>query len=138
MCNQRLEKIETLLSHMEFASGVDRSKVDLTAVSSDEESTEQGFNGSGHSVSMSIADWDSTFEAEFELALTHYIQQPGHPDDNGVRGLVGSRYESEADDRLLRARLFLAFMTGSDLVPIEDTWNIKVSMSFSLSTLQVD
>ncbi|TFK84577.1 hypothetical protein K466DRAFT_567140 [Polyporus arcularius HHB13444] len=110
MCNKRLDNVQFLLDHIRFATGVDHSLVDLT-----------GDSG------MTVAEWDQIFEREFQEAFGYYIRQAGHPDDNEIRKLVGESFDSATGDRLLRARMFLAIMSGSDLVPIEKEWSIKVA-----------
>jgi hypothetical protein len=58
--------------------------------------------------------------------LRHYLAEPGHPSDpHGVfRALIED--DSDANDPLLRAKLFLSVLTGSALLPIQPTWKIKV------------
>ncbi|TFK79487.1 hypothetical protein K466DRAFT_609252 [Polyporus arcularius HHB13444] len=111
MYNKRLESGDLLLRHMHYESGVDESAVDLTV-------TEGG---------LTLAEWDQTFEAEFKVAFAYYMQQPGHPDDDGIRALVGSSFDAGAGDRGLRPRMFLTIMSGSDLVPPEDDWQIQIT-----------
>ncbi|TFK87733.1 hypothetical protein K466DRAFT_599244 [Polyporus arcularius HHB13444] len=110
MFNKRLDSVQVLLDHIDFASGVDQALVDLTS-------------GGG----IAEAEWDRTFESEFELALAFYMQQAGHPDDDGIRKLVGDGFDSAAHDPLLRARMFLTIMSGSDLLPAESEWKIKIA-----------
>ncbi len=117
MCNKRLDNVQFLLDHISFASGVDHSLVDLT-----------GDSG------MTVAEWDQIFEREFQEAFGYYIRQAGHPDDEEIRKLVGESFDSATGDRLLRARMFLAIMSGSDLVPIEKEWSIKVSFGSFVPT----
>ncbi|KAI0710335.1 hypothetical protein C8T65DRAFT_695615 [Cerioporus squamosus] len=123
MCNKRLDNVQVLLDHIDFASGVDHSQVDLTGeeVGGTDSIPAQGAEGSG----MSIAEWDQTFENEFQVAFVYYMKQAGHPDNDGIRKLVGETFDSDAGDPLLRARMFLTIMSGSDLVPVEKEWTVK-------------
>ena len=70
---------------------------------------------------------DVTYEKEFEDRMRFYLSQPGHPEEPEIQLMVGeSRYTREKNDVLVRARLLLTMMTGSDLVPVDPTFRLKV------------
>ncbi|KAF7372654.1 hypothetical protein MVEN_00128500 [Mycena venus] len=55
----------------------------------------------------------------------HYLSEPGHPTDpNRVfEALIDDDFDS--NDPLLPVKLFLSVLTGSTLLPIQLTWNIR-------------
>ncbi|KAJ6565123.1 hypothetical protein B0H10DRAFT_1965806 [Mycena sp. CBHHK59/15] len=57
--------------------------------------------------------------------LTHYLSEPGHPSDPHRVFQVLIEDDSDANDPLLHAKLFLSVLTGSMLLPIQPTWKIK-------------
>ncbi len=125
MCNQRLDDVAVLLAHIDWESGVDDDTIDLTMLPSEDTVTSaEGTRPETFPDSV----WDTTNECDFELAFRHYIVQRGHPDSPIIREMVGDTFEQSADDPLLRARLFLMMLTGSDLVPQDPNWSIMVSI----------
>ncbi|KAI0684623.1 hypothetical protein C8T65DRAFT_681618 [Cerioporus squamosus] len=111
--NQRLEDVQTILDRLEFRSNLDRDRI-----AEEEEASSSGL--------LSRGARDLIFETEFAQRIEFYLKGVGHPDHPEVRRLVGEeRFQSEAEDPLLRARLFLHTMTGSDLVPIDPNMKIK-------------
>ncbi len=144
MCNQRLDKVDDLLALLKPESGVDHSQVDLTFLSSSDDGTSEPDRQKPGTLGLADSVWDTTYEADFMLALEHYIRQPGHPDTGIIKEMVGDEWQEQAGNALLRARLFLTMMSGSDLKPIESHLKIKVSflsgctlssLSFPLSRL---
>ncbi len=124
MCNQRLDSVDELLAHIVINSGVNHHDVDLTFLSSDDENDR---GGKGKKRELPDAVWDTMNETDFDLAFRHYLSEPGHPDVPVIQEMVGEEaFVRDAADPLLRARLFLAFLSGSDLKPIDPNWNIKV------------
>lgn len=112
MCNQRLEDPTLVISALEFRSPHDPVAVNAACEAS--------------SVMLPEA-WDIHWEHEFALQLTKYLQGEGHPNHPDVRLVVGEkRFVRERHDPLLRARLFLHMMSGSDLVPHGSEWKLKV------------
>ena len=113
LCNQRLRSVDALLSRV-----FSRSDLDAEAIAS------QGAR------SESLDDdptWDLVYEQGFDLRLREYLSGVGHPNHPNVIAVIGvDRFEREADDPLLRARLFLKAVTGSDLVPLDPKWSIQV------------
>lgn len=78
---------------------------------------------------------DITYEQEFEDRVRFYLTQPGHPAAEDIQELVGEpRFTNEKDDPLLRARLFLVFMTGSDLVSTAPNFHLTVRRSIRAMT----
>ena len=71
--------------------------------------------------------WDLIYEQAFDIRLRAYLSGVGHPNHPNVIAAIGSeRFEREAEDPLLRARLFVKMMSGSDLVPLDPSWSIQV------------
>ena len=132
MCNQRLDNVGILLAHIDYDSTVDSDQVDLTTLPTEEASTTVGL-GEQQSPAARLPDamWDVMFEHDFQLALRHYLVQRGHPDTEVIRAMVGADFERDRNDEFLRSRLFLRMMSGSDLIPTERDWVIKVSMLMS-------
>ncbi|KAI0684305.1 hypothetical protein C8T65DRAFT_748773 [Cerioporus squamosus] len=126
MCNQRLDSVDELLAHIEPQSGVDHSKIDLTFLGGSDDGPSDNGERPGGTLGLADNIWDSTYEADFEIAFHYYIWQPGHPDTPIIREMVGDEWEQHASDELLRARLFLTMMSGSDLMPVEPHWQIKM------------
>ncbi|RDX44741.1 hypothetical protein OH76DRAFT_1421217 [Lentinus brumalis] len=127
MCNQRLEDVGLLFARIDWESGVDEDNVDLTMLPSAEEMAASSDTMDGAAPEL-LPDcvWDSIHEYDFELAFRHYMVQRGHPDSPIIREMVGQSFEEQAGDPLLRARLFLTMMSGSDLVPQDEHWSIKM------------
>jgi hypothetical protein len=63
--------------------------------------------------------------------ITHYLTQPGHSSDpDGViNALLDGDATAGSTDPLLRAKLFLSILTGSELLPLDNLWIIKVRLS---------
>ena len=113
MYNHRLENVETLISRIEYRSGV------ANPAAVDEESRVKNI--------VSNDAWDLIYEFGFQKALTAYLRGHGHPDHRFIRDIVDdAQFEADRHDELLRARLFLHLMSGSDLTPATDNWKIKV------------
>ncbi|TFK78328.1 hypothetical protein K466DRAFT_570910 [Polyporus arcularius HHB13444] len=101
----RLEDVEWLLSKLVFSSPLNRKKIDEAAATSNEVSQDY---------------IDITFESAFEDRVRFYLVQPGHPDHDEVKAMVGAeRFQREREDPVLRARLFLQTIHGCDLVPMD-------------------
>ncbi|KAI0706371.1 hypothetical protein C8Q76DRAFT_748384 [Earliella scabrosa] len=112
MCNHRLDDPEVLVTHLEFRSALDAKKIASECE---------------RSVDMPLAAWDFFFEEEFVSRLLRYLRGRGHPDHPDVRAVVGEeRFLRDRDDPLLRARLFLHMMSGSDLIPNGSSWKLKL------------
>ncbi|RDX52123.1 hypothetical protein OH76DRAFT_1416737 [Lentinus brumalis] len=124
MCNQRLDSVDLLLAHLDFCPAADDDGMgfedDVVEVS--------GKATAGVLSTLPDSVWDRYFESEFEVALRYYLSQSGHPDVPIIRTMAGNRFDTEAGDPLLRARLFLTLMSGSKLVPIEPAWKIKIQV----------
>ena len=74
--------------------------------------------------------WDRFWETTFFNRLRQYLAGIGHPDHPHIKTIVGeSRFDRERDDELVRARLFIRMMTGSEQVPDDDDWTLRVCMS---------
>ncbi|KAJ6528866.1 hypothetical protein B0H19DRAFT_1083208 [Mycena capillaripes] len=57
--------------------------------------------------------------------VTHYLTEPGHPiDPEHVIDALVDEDDNQADP-LVRAKLFLAVLTGSMLLPVKPTWKVK-------------
>ncbi|EIN11647.1 hypothetical protein PUNSTDRAFT_131806 [Punctularia strigosozonata HHB-11173 SS5] len=67
----------------------------------------------------------------FCAALTRYCQGVGHPDHPWTASVTSEQRESVHGDRLLRARLLLKLMRGTDLLPVESGWTLKFRFTFS-------
>ncbi len=118
LCNQRLEDVEWLLSKLVFSSPLNRKKIDEAAATSDEVSQDY---------------IDVTFESAFEDRVRFYLVQPGHPDHDEVKAMVGAeRFQREREDPVLRARLFLQTIHGCDLVPMDPDIQFTVGVSSHL------
>ncbi len=128
MCNQRLDKVDDLLALLKPESGVDHSQVDLTFMSSSDDGQSEAGHPKPGTLGLADSVWDTTYEADFMLALEHYLRQRGHPDTRVIKEMVGDEWQEQAGNALLRARLFLTMMSGSDLKPIEAHLKIKVSL----------
>ncbi|TFK82464.1 hypothetical protein K466DRAFT_603651 [Polyporus arcularius HHB13444] len=112
MCSVRLDDVSLLIRHIEF-----KSALDLRAAEQQ----------SAHSEIMPNVTWDVIFEDAFKERLTAYLKGRGHPDHPDVREVVGQEvFLRDQGDPLLRARLFLQMMSGSDLVPPEGDWKLKI------------
>ena len=77
---------------------------------------------------MDDPSWDLVYQSYFHERLEEYLNGVGHPDHPDVRAVVGeARFLADANDPLLRTRLFLQMMTGSDLLPM-DTRDLTASV----------
>ncbi|TFK82278.1 hypothetical protein K466DRAFT_603805 [Polyporus arcularius HHB13444] len=112
MCSVRLNDISLLIRHIEFKSALDRRAAEQQ---------------SAHSEDMPDSSWDVIFEDAFKERVKAYLKGRGHPDHPDVRVVVGEDvFVRDRDDPLLRARLFLQMMSGSDLVPPNGDWKLKI------------
>lgn len=99
MCNQQLDDVEVLLDHLDFIPSEQPGKLAI----------------------------DRVYEIEFADRVRKYLIGLGHPDHPSIRPMIGDkRFEQEQHDPLLRARLFLQMLTGSDLVPRNPSYTLKV------------
>ena len=116
MCNQRLDSIDLLLARTQS-----RSTLDAAAIAS---------QGARQDAPIDDPTWDIIYEQGFDARLRTYLQGVGHPNHPNVVAAIGQqRFDRDANDPLLRARLFLHMMTGSDIVPLDPDWAIKVWLS---------
>lgn len=114
MCSVRLSSVAVLLSNISF-----RSALNVVALEAE----------SSQSEVMSDQMWDALYEDSFQQKLSRYLKGTGHPDHPDVRQVVGEVvFERDRHDPLLRARLFLQMMSGSDLLPPGDDWQLKVGV----------
>ena len=112
MCNHRLQDPSLVVNALDFRSALDPKKIAADCEQSED---------------MSDEAFDFLFEQEFARRLTGYLQGAGHPNHPDVRSVVGEeRFSLDSGDPLLRARLFLHMISGSDLVPNGDGWRLKV------------
>ena len=112
MCSQRLETPELLISRL-----VDRSFLDAAAIEHD----------AGNHIEIDDSVWDLYYQGLFRSLLHEYLRGSGHPDHPHVHAVVPrSQLERDANDPLLRSRLFLHMMSGSDLVPVDSDWKLEV------------
>ncbi len=112
LCSQRIKDRDWVLKRLDFISNLDPETVEEDAASSDE---------------VSKDTLDLTFQNEFAERVRFYLDQDGHPDHDDVRDMVGEpRFTKEADDPILRARLLLQVMTGSDLVSRDPFFTLTV------------
>ena len=118
MCNQRIQNVEQVVGALEVRSNLDPTEVSAACEQSS---------------TMPQCGWDLCWEGEFYNQLVAYLRGVGHPDHPDVRAVVGEeRFDRERDDPLLRARLFMAMISGSDLVPEGNEWKVKVHFIGSL------
>ena len=104
--------MDVLIQHIAF-----KSRFDLAAIEQQSAQSEE----------MSTSTWDALFEDAFRSRLIRYLRGRGHPNHPDVIEVVGQEtFVREEQDPLLRARLFLQMMSGSDLVPIDKEWKLKV------------
>ncbi|KAJ6609591.1 hypothetical protein B0H10DRAFT_2225819 [Mycena sp. CBHHK59/15] len=63
--------------------------------------------------------------------ITHYPTQSGHPSnpDRVFHALLEGDATAGSVDPLLHARLFLSVLTGSALLPLDNSWSIKGSIT---------
>ncbi|TFK81813.1 hypothetical protein K466DRAFT_604199 [Polyporus arcularius HHB13444] len=112
LCNARLESVQELLRKIKPRSTLDRAAIAREAA---------------HSETMTTGSWDAYFEDVFEARLARYLTGLGHPNHPDVREVIGDdMFARDSGDPLLRARLFLHMMTGSDLVPDDKEWLLKI------------
>ncbi|KAH7906211.1 hypothetical protein BJ138DRAFT_1223452 [Hygrophoropsis aurantiaca] len=65
----------------------------------------------------------------FQIAMTSYLMQPGHPERAMTLGLVSAdAFEKDKTDQALRSRLLLQSATGSNLMPVNLEWKITFSI----------
>ena len=115
MSSTRLDSVDLLVHHLDFRSRLDRAAVEQESAQSEE---------------MSNRTWDVLFEDAFRTRLIRYLYGTGHPNHPDVVEVSGQAiFDRDRDDPLLRARLFLQMMSGSDLVPINKEWQFKVCLS---------
>ena len=115
LCSQRLTDPSWVPSRLKFTSNIDREMVAETAA----------FSTEGMKLAYKLTD-----ESDFEMRVRHYFSQVGHPDTEDIRLMVGpDRYDAESNDPLLRSRLFLEYMTASDLLPMDPQFNLEVCSS---------
>ena len=114
MCSQRLDTPELLISRL-----VDRSFLDAATIEQD----------AGRNVEMDDAVWDLYYQGLFRSLLEGYLRGTGHPDHPHVHAVVpDEHFARDANDPLLRSRLFLHMMSGSDLVPVDSGWKLEVRL----------
>lgn len=67
----------------------------------------------------------------FQLRLLRYLTGHGHPDDPSLRSMLpAAAYSNNPEaDAILRSQMFLVMMTHSDVVPVDATWRLTVSIS---------
>ncbi|KAJ7433784.1 hypothetical protein FB451DRAFT_1572293 [Mycena latifolia] len=73
--------------------------------------------------------WDENNETVelIKKYLIHYLSERGHPHiPGGILAALGIR--DDADDPLIRARLFVSVMTGSPMLPAQPVWSLKVTV----------
>ncbi|KAI0744664.1 hypothetical protein C8Q76DRAFT_688012 [Earliella scabrosa] len=67
-----------------------------------------------HSAFMDDQSWDLVYQCYFHKRLEEYLNGIGHPDHPNVHAVIGEvRFLADANDPLLRTRLFLQMITGS-------------------------
>ncbi|KAK6984525.1 hypothetical protein R3P38DRAFT_3452457, partial [Favolaschia claudopus] len=69
--------------------------------------------------------------AIFKRFVTHYLSEPGHPEDpkHVFEALLDDELRENRDDPLLRPKLFLSVLTGSTSLPIDPDWVIKCDIT---------
>ncbi|RDX47054.1 hypothetical protein OH76DRAFT_1419896 [Lentinus brumalis] len=105
----QLDDIEELLQHVQFVSHLDNVP---------------------HST-LSEIEGEVARRADYEgllaEALKSYLSGVGHPDSWGLREVLGETSFCEGEgDSLLRGRLFMRRVLGSDIVPTEPNWKIQI------------
>ncbi|KAL7277990.1 hypothetical protein ACG7TL_007943 [Trametes sanguinea] len=116
MYDRRLHDVKLLLEHLEFNSAVKVSEQAMLTIADDDE--------------MSTTTWDLLYEDLFASRLSEYLQGFGHPNHPHIVELLDhTTITAAADDGLLRARAFLQLMSGSDLLPTNPDWKLKVCHS---------
>ncbi|KAJ7269146.1 hypothetical protein C8J57DRAFT_1227883 [Mycena rebaudengoi] len=91
----------------------------------------------GHSLAPETNPTEDPWEDNHECMklltqfITHYLTQPGHPSDPDgvVDALLDGNATAGSTDPLLRAKLFLSILTGSELLPLDNLWIIKGSVT---------
>ncbi|RDX39855.1 hypothetical protein OH76DRAFT_515301 [Lentinus brumalis] len=102
LCSQRLEDPQVVLDHLFFERS--NAETDLPI--------------------------DKRFEKVFADRVREFLLGVGHPDLPAVRELVGEdAFLDHKSNPLLRARLFLQMMTGSDLVPMNPNFMLKFTFT---------
>ncbi|KAI0683562.1 hypothetical protein C8Q76DRAFT_804192 [Earliella scabrosa] len=112
MCNHQLESTDTLIPHIHFESTLDRELIQAATANSD---------------FIDNDTWDVLYENLFEERLLRYLRGTGHPDHPDVIAVVGvEEYSRSLGDPVLRSRLFLHTVSGSDLVPLDPNWKLRI------------
>ncbi|KAJ3010068.1 hypothetical protein NUW54_g885 [Trametes sanguinea] len=112
--DRQLKDVDDLIAHLEFKPA---AKPGHAAWLSDGDSD----------TSIDDADWDVINEDLFMMRLREYLRGKGHPNHPYIQELVAPEViAAAADDELLRARAFLQMMSGSDLLPADPNWKLKV------------
>ena len=112
MYDKRLKSVQTLHNHLVFRSELAKGNVLEVAATSEV---------------VPVEAWPIIWEHEVEDRLRGYLNGVGHPDHPDVRAAVGEeRFVREAGDPLLRARLFLQMISGNDLIPVTEDWELEV------------
>ena len=120
MCNHQLESTDTLIPHIHFESTLDRELIQAATANSD---------------FIDNDTWDVLYENLFEERLLRYLRGTGHPDHPDVIAVVGvEEYSRSLGDPVLRSRLFLHTVSGSDLVPLDPNWKLRVSVPLFVLT----
>ncbi|KAI0351091.1 hypothetical protein OH77DRAFT_1593049 [Trametes cingulata] len=115
--DRRLHSVDVLLQHLYFHSTAKNHRQDDGIFSLDAD-------GSG---AIDVSDWDAINEDLFETRLRTYLQGCGHPNHPHIADLVDTlTCASAGNDPLFRARSFLLMMSGSDLLPLEPDWKLKL------------
>ena len=112
LCDFRVKSAELVISHTEIISTLDRANLaEMSALSTE----------------LDDKTWDALYEEWFENRFYAYIRGVGHPDHPDVIDVVGPEVHLRArGDTVLRARMFLHTLSGSDLVPLNSDWKLKV------------
>ena len=98
---------------------LDHSPLDVAAVN----------DAAGYADHMTTDSWDVYYQRLFRDYLEEYLRGSGHPDHPDVIAAVGEEeFRARVGDPLLRARLFLHMMSGSDLVPVKPDWKLEVGL----------
>ncbi|KAK6995577.1 hypothetical protein R3P38DRAFT_3407634 [Favolaschia claudopus] len=68
--------------------------------------------------------------AIFKRFVSHYLSEPGHPEDHMFfEALLDDELRENRDDPLLRPKLFLSVLTGSTSLSIDPDWVIKCDIT---------
>ncbi|TFK84582.1 hypothetical protein K466DRAFT_601885 [Polyporus arcularius HHB13444] len=80
---------------------------------------------------MSQDSCDLMFESRALQAFRTYLLGSGHPDDPDIRAMLGrDLFARDVGDRMLRPRLFIGCLCGTDSVPDEQNWPKRIQVSF--------